>query len=210
MKLVNKYVWILTAALFIPVAVRCAMTWNGGNGAAELGAQLPGFLVLPLLVTAGVALANWFDARILIDADGAPQLRRVLMLTLALFLYIHSVMLLAPLSPRTVGKIPMLIFIGIGVFFVLLGFLMPHLKRNRIAGTRYSWTFTDAAVWRESNRVGGRYTTAMGLVLLVSTFIPQQRPMIFSTFEVWAFIIYIVAMTLHSRMIALRREQNRK
>ena len=209
-KLVNRYVWFLTAALYLPATIRSAIVWNGGNGAAELGAQLPGFLVLPLLVTAGVALANWFDDKILVDADGAPQLRRVLMLTLTLFLYIHGVTLLAPLSPQTAKKTPVLIFIGIGVFFVLLGLLMPKLKRNRVAGVRYTWTLLDAELWRESNRVGGRYTIALGVILLVSTFIPQQRTMIFSTFELWAFIIYIVALTLHSRLIALRREQNRK
>ena len=103
---------------------------------------------------------------------------------------------------RRLGLLPkVLIAIALGV---LLGLLMPKLKRNRIAGARYSWTLADAGVWSDSNRVGGRYTIAMGIVLLVSTFIPQTRAMIFSTFEIWAFIVYVVALTLHSRLIALR------
>ena len=204
-KLVNKYVWLMTAALYIPVAVKCVMMWDAGRGAAALGERLPTYLVLPVLVTIGIALANWLEDKILVDPDGAPQLRRVLLLTLGLFLYIHSVMLLTPPSKDGIALIPKLIFVGIGVFFVLLGLLMPHLKRNRVAGVRFTWTLLDAEVWKESNRVGGRYTIAMGVLLLVSTFVPQERPMIFSTFELWAFITYVVALTLHSRLIALKK-----
>ena len=204
-KLVNKYVWLTVGALYIPVAVKCVMMWDGGRGAAALGSVLPSYFILPLLVTIAIALANWFEKKIVVDADGTPQLRRVLVLTVALFLYIHGIILLVPWRRENFALLPRLIFVGIGVFFVLLGLLMPHLKRNRVAGVRYTWTLLDPEVWRDSNRVGGRYTIAMGAVLLVSTFIPQQRQMIFSSFEMWAFIIYVVALTLHSRMIALKK-----
>ena len=204
-KLVNKYVWMTVGALYIPVAIKCVMMWDGGRGAARLGASLPSCLILPLLVTAFIALANWLEKKIVIDADGIPQLRRVLLLTVALFLYIDSVMLLVPWTQGNRPLLPRLIFVGIGVFFVLLGVLMPKLKRNRVAGVRYTWTLIDPEVWRDSNLVGGRYTVAMGVVLLVSTFIPQRREMIFSSFELSAFIIYVVTLTLHSRLIALRK-----
>lgn len=204
-KLVNKYVWLTTAALYLPIAVKCVMMWDGGRGAAALGERLPSCFILPLLVTGAVALANWFESKIVVDADGTPQLRRVMLLTISLFLYIHCVMLLVPWKRENAALLPRMIFVGIGVFFVLLGVLMPKLKRNRVAGVRYTWTLLDPEVWRESNRVGGRYTIAMGVILLISTFVPQQRQMIFSTFEIWAFIIYVVALTLHSRLIALKK-----
>ena len=204
-KLVNKYVWLMVGALYIPIAVKCVMMWDGGRGAAALGASLPSCFILPLLVTGLIALANWFENKIVVDADGTPQLRRVILLTIALFLYIHCALLLVPWTPENRNLLPRLIFVGIGVFFVLLGVLMPHLKRNRVAGVRYTWTLLDPEVWRASNRIGGRYTIAMGAALLVSTFVPQQRQMIFSTFEIWAFIIYVVALTLHSRLIALKK-----
>ena len=217
-KLVNKYMWMLTGALFVPVVVKCVMMWDGGNGAAALGAKLPHYLMLPLIVTGAVALINYLEAKIIVDADGVSPLRRVLMLTISLFLYIHAVTLMIPLTRENLPLISMLVFCGIGVFFVLLGVLMPSLKRNRVAGVlmpslkrnrvagvRYSWTLSDPEVWRDSNRIGGRYTIAMGVILLVSAFIPQRREMIFSTFELWAFIVYVAALTLHSRLIAFKK-----
>ena len=204
-KLVNKYMWMLAGALYVPVAVKCVMMWDGGNGAAALGAKLFHYLMLPLIVTAAVALMNRLESKILIESDGAPPLRRVLLLTGALFLYIQTLSLMIPFRRDTARLITTLVCCGIGVFFLLLGVLMPYLKRNRLAGVRYSWTLTDPEVWRDSNRVGGRYTVAMGVIMLVSAFVPQQRVTFFSTFEIWAFIIYVIALTLHSRVIALKK-----
>ena len=45
---------------------------------------------------------------------------------------------------------------------------------------------------------------AMGIILGASQFFTQRREMFFSTLELWAFITYVVALTLHSRVIALR------
>lgn len=203
-KLVNIYVWGMVGLLYAVLGAKCVMMWDGGRGAAALGANLPHYLVLPLLLTVGVALANWFESKILVDAEGAPQLRRVLLLTLALFVYIEGILLFIPFNAENRIRFLHLLLSGFGVFLVALGLLMPHLKRNRIAGVRYSWTLTDPEVWRESNRAGGRYTIVMGILLGASQFFPQRRDMFFSTVELWAFVIYVVALTLHSRVIAVK------
>ena len=203
-KLVNKYVWSMIALLYVMLGVKCVMMWDSGRGAALLGANLPHYLALPLLLTVGIALANWLEAKIVVDPEGVVPLRRVLMLTLALFIYIEAILLFLTFSRENAPFIAKLLLGGFGVFFVILGLLMPKLGRNRIAGVRYSWTIDDPEVWKESNRVGGRYTLAMGMLLLVSGHIPQQREMFFSTVEIWAFIFYIAALTLHSRLIAIR------
>ena len=203
-KLIDRYVWFTVALMYVVLGAKCVMMWDAGRGAAQLGANLPHYLALPLLLTVGIALANWLDAKIVIDPDGVVPLRRVLMLTLALFIYIETMLLFLTFSRENAPLIARVMLGGFGVFFVGLGLLMPKLGRNRIAGVRYSWTLGDPEVWKESNRIGGRYTLAMGALLLVSGFIPQKREMFFSTAEIWAFIIYVAALTLHSRLIALR------
>ena len=203
-KLVDRYVWFMVALMYAVLGVKCVLMWDSGRGAALLGANLPHYLALPLLLTIGIALANWLEAKIVVDPDGVVPLRRVLMLTLALFIYIEAMLLFLTFSRENVPFIAKLMLGGFGVFFVGLGLLMPKLGRNRIAGVRYTWTLNDRAVWKESNRIGGRYTLVMGLLLLVSGFIPQQRESFFSTVEIWAFIFYVVALTLHSRLIAIR------
>ena len=203
-KLVNKSVWFAVVLMYAVLGAKCVMMWDAGRGAAQLGANLPHYLALPLLLTAGIALANWLDAKIVIDADGVVPLRRVLLLTLALFVYIEAMLLFLTFSRENAPLIAKVMLGGFGAFFLGLGVLMPKLGRNRIAGVRYSWTITDPEVWKASNRVGGRYTLAMGLLLLVSGFIPQKREMFFSAAEIWAFIVYVAALTLHSRLIAIR------
>lgn len=204
-KLVDRYVWLLTGMFYVLLAVKCVMAWDGGSGAALIGANLPHWLMLPVLMTVGVALANYLEHKILVEPEGAPALRNVMLLTLALILYVEALLLFIPLVRENSVRFTRLLIGGVGVFFVLLGLLMPKLKRNRLAGVRYTWTLIDAEVWRDSNRVGGRYTLIAGIALLVSLFVPQQREMFFSTFEIFLVIAYLVALTLHSRLIALRK-----
>ena len=204
-KLVNKYVWLLTGMFYVLLAAKCVMAWDGGGGAALIGANLPHWLMLPVLMTVGVALANWLEPKILVDPEGAPELRKVMMLTLALILYVEALLLFIPLVRENAPRFTKLLIGGVGVFFIVLGVLMPKLKRNRLAGVRYTWTLVDAEVWRDSNRVGGRYTIILGLGLLVSEFVPQKREMFFSTFEIFLVIAYLVTLTLHSRLIALKK-----
>lgn len=204
-KLVDKYVWLLTGMFYLLLAAKCVTAWDGGSGAALIGANLPHWLMLPVLMTVGVALANWLEPKILIEPEGAPALRNVMMLTLALILYVEALLLFIPLVRENAPRFTKLLIGGVGVFFIVLGLLMPKLKRNRLAGVRYTWTLVDAEVWRDSNRVGGRYTLILGLALLVSEFVPQKREMFFSTFEIFLVISYLVTLTLHSRLIALRK-----
>lgn len=201
-KLVNKTLWTTSAVLYVMLAVKCAMVWEGGNGAARLGAMLPTLSALPLLTSFCLWLIGKFQQKLIIDADGTSALRRVVWLTLVLCIYIYGLLLFVP------SKIQVHItftICGTGAFMMSLGLAMPKLRRNRLAGARYSWTLTDPEVWNKSNAVGGVYTFLVGLLLVVSGAIPQRRvgsP--FTTLEIWAILLYVVLLTLHSRLIALK------
>ena len=199
-KLVNKKLWFESLALYAMFAAKCVLVWDGGNGAARLGSIILGLLMLPALTSAGLWLVGKLQSKIVIDEGGLPALRAVLHITVGLFAYIYALMLFAPPEAQLHLRC---IVCGLGVFMVLFGMIMPKLPRNRFAGVRYSWTVADAAVWKKSNAVGGIYTVLMGALLIVSGAIPQERgasPL--TSIEIWAFVFYIVLITLHSRLIA--------
>lgn len=201
-KLVDLKLKLGSLVLYAMAAVKCVMVWDGGDGAAKLGAILPGLLALPVINSVVLWLIGKFQDKLIIDADGTPALRRVLYITFGLFVYIYALMLFMPPEVKLHLRCTIC---GVGVFMVLLGLAMPKLPRNRLVGMRYSWTLTDPAVWKKSNVAGGVYTVLIGLALIVSGAIPQQRTSgPFTTLEVGAFVVYIMAMTLHSRIIALK------
>ena len=93
---------------------------------------------------------------------------------------------------------------------VLLGAMMPKLQRNRLVGARFSWTLVNREVWQKSNRIGGVYTMLLGVFMIVSGVLTPARKTLFTTEEIWAIVIYIVVLTIHSRMIALKIDPPKK
>ena len=207
-KLITKTAWIIVILCYVPLCVKSVILWDGGNGAAKLGSLLPSYFIIPLITTALVWLTGKLQNKIVIDEDGIPALRRVVWLTLALFFAVSVFNVSIEYIPGRL--LPILLICGIGLFLVLLGALMPKLQRNRLAGARFSWTLVNREVWQKSNRIGGVYTMLLGSFLIVSGALTRGRKSVFTTAEIWAIVIYIIVMTLHSRLIALKIDPPKK
>ena len=207
-KIITKTAWIIVALCYVPLCVKSVILWDGGNGAAKLGSVLPSYFMIPLITTALAWLAGKLQNKIVIDEDGIPALRRVVWLTLTLFLALSAFNVSLEYIPVRYMQYP--IICGIGLFMVLLGALMPSLQRNRLAGARFSWTLVNREVWQKSNRIGGVYTMLLGAFLIASGALTKTRKSVFTTAEIWAIVIYIVVLTFHSRLIALKIDPPKK
>jgi len=63
--------------------------------------------------------------------------------------------------------------IGIGALLVVLGNLMPKMRRNALFGLRTKWSMANDRVWQKSQRFGGIATVIAGFCLiLLSLLIP--------------------------------------
>ena len=60
-----------------------------------------------------------------------------------------------------------LALITASVLLVIMGNMMPKLKKNRFIGLRTSWSMANEAVWQKSQRLGGYITIAFGLAMLL-------------------------------------------
>ncbi len=205
-KIVTRTTWFLTGCLYLPVLVKAVLLYLGEGGAVKATAALPHLLALPLPITFGIWLTSRLQHKICLENRGIATLRRVISLTVCLMICLDAVIV----SGMNRTMINLLVIDGIGVFFILIGSLMPQLPRNRLAGVRFSWTMADATVWQRSNKVGGVYTVILGIFMIVSATVTIPREGVFTTMEIWAIIIYIVITTLHSRLIALQVEREKK
>ena len=207
-KVITKPAWIIVILCYVPLCVKSVILWDGGNGAATLGKVLPSYFIIPLLTTLFVWLTGKFQHKIVIDEDGIPALRQVVLLTLALFFAVTVFNVSIEYIP--VRLLARLVICGIGLFMALLGALMPKLQRNRLAGARFSWTLVNREVWQKSNRIGGVYTILLGSFMIVSGVLTPARKSLFTSAEIWAIVIYIIVLTMHSRLIALKIDPPKK
>lgn len=61
------------------------------------------------------------------------------------------------------------ISIGIGIFHVVSGNIMPKLRRNSLIGIRTKWSMENDVVWQKTQRFMGISSVALGLILIVAS-----------------------------------------
>jgi uncharacterized membrane protein len=81
---------------------------------------------------------------------------------------VHALLLtaLAGVLPRTVngGRI---VLVLLGVAIVLIGDLLPRVRRNHVIGIRTARTMSDPYVWARTHRAAGYAMVGLGLILSV-------------------------------------------
>ncbi|NLL42467.1 MAG: DUF1648 domain-containing protein [Firmicutes bacterium] len=63
----------------------------------------------------------------------------------------------------------------IGLALIIIGNVMPKLKRNSIAGLRTKWSLSSERAWRKSQRFGGITLMITGLLLLLGNMLVFPR-----------------------------------
>jgi len=58
----------------------------------------------------------------------------------------------------------------VSLLFIVIGVIMPKLKRNFIFGIRTGWTLSSDNVWNQTHKVGGILFIAMGILTMLSLF----------------------------------------
>lgn len=63
--------------------------------------------------------------------------------------------------------------IGIGALLVVLGNIMPKMRRNSLFGLRTKWSMANDNVWQKSQRFGGISSVIAGFIMIIlALFIP--------------------------------------
>jgi len=77
---------------------------------------------------------------------------------------------------------------SIGLLFIVLGNYMSKIKPNWFMGIRTPWTLSNEEVWNKTHRIGGKMFIAMGLIMVIGTFIPNNEYWKIFPFAIIAFV----------------------
>ncbi|WP_405728047.1 SdpI family protein [Anaerotignum sp.] len=98
--------------------------------------------------------------------------------TLAFTAVITGVILIEILHPGTL-HISKVVCGMVGILFVVLGNMMPKIKRNFFTGVKTPWALSSDTVWNKTQRLGGKSLFLGGVVILFSTFFSSGKAMFF-------------------------------
>lgn len=93
---------------------------------------------------------------------------------------------------------------ALACFFLYLGYLLPHVKRNHFIGIRTPWTLSDERVWYATHMTGARLFKISGLLAVFGLFTGRYAIM-FLTGPVLGSLAYLFVYSylLHRRLNSL-------
>ena len=71
-------------------------------------------------------------------------------------------------------SISVVVPITVGLLFIVMGNYMSKIKRNWFIGIRTPWTISNEEVWNKTHRLGGKIFIAIGLLMIVGTYLPNE------------------------------------
>lgn len=70
--------------------------------------------------------------------------------------------------------------IAVGVLLIVLGNIMPKVRRNSVFGVRTKWSRANDRVWQQSQRFGGRTAILCGFAMMIGgVVIPENGCVLF-------------------------------
>lgn len=100
-------------------------------------------------------------------------------------------------------RINLIVPIGAGALFIILGHYMSQIKMNWFSGIRTPWTLSSEKVWNKTHQVGGWLFIIFGIVLILNPFLPKRiaQPLF------WLMIFLAVFGTMAYSYWLYRKEQ---
>ncbi|MCX8003270.1 MAG: SdpI family protein [Anoxybacillus mongoliensis] len=176
-----SYVLSFIAIPYLPNEV--AIHWNAAGEPDDFMNKWWGALLLPLLLTGMIFLLIYLPK---IDPrkenyEKFEKVYRIFLHVLVIFFVSLHVVTLAYNIGISV-QVDIVVPLGVGLLFIVLGNYMPKIKPNYFFGIRTPWTLDNEVVWQKTHRVGGKVFVIMGVLITLTIFVES----------VWRFILLLI------------------
>lgn len=184
--LIKEHKWQLllsSLVILLPMVVGFLM-WNilpdtivthwGADATADGFSSKPVAICLPPVILLAL---QWFCIFVTtIDPKNKGQNTKVFSLILWIIpgtsLFINAIMYTSAL--RGDVNIDILLHLGIGLLFLLLGNYLPKCRQNHTVGIRVPWTLTSEENWNKTHRFAGKVWVIGGFIIMITVFLPTE------------------------------------
>ena len=193
LKKYGKILLISSLLILLPIAVGLALWnqlpdtmnihWNTAGEADGTAGRAFAIFFIPLLMLA----MHWFCVFIShITNKDNDQTDKAMKIVLWLIPVLTNTVM-AALYAISLGlefDITKIIFIPMGILFIVLGNFMPKFRRNTSMGVKTPWALADDENWYATHRFAGKVWCFGGILMLPLCFLPS----------VWGFVVMFVAI----------------
>jgi uncharacterized membrane protein len=180
MKIINKYlsffiatlIIIATAIIYPALPEKIPMHWNINGVIDSYGDKWQAFLI-PIIMIVAIVLMK-ITPHIDPKKENYKSFQgyyEILIIAFAiLFTILQTIIIKAAFDPNSVSMniiMPMLI----GLFFSVIGLLMPKFEPNYFVGIKIPWTLADPENWKATHKFAGTLWLIGGLLIFAISFL---------------------------------------
>jgi len=184
---------------------RVPIHWNAAGEADGWGSAFQGAFMMPILMIVIFLLLLFLpkiDPKKRNYSAMGKAYSAIILVIMLFFTAIYFGTLGAALGLIT--DVASLVFIGVGVLFVILGNYMGKLKHNYFAGIRTPWTLASEEVWHKTHRMAGPIWVIGGILMMLTGFLPKE----FVAVVFFIIIIFLGAVPMVYSFIAYKKLQD--
>lgn len=174
------------------------------NAQGEVDGYLPKFWGVLLLPLVAIALMLVMRVIPLISPKGfriSPFLGVLNIFQVVMVAFMSLVGVLVLLEAKGIdARLNEVIFIAMGLMFIVVGNYFGKIRKNFFLGIRTPWTLASDEVWSRTHRLGGRLFVLMGSVLLFGVFFPLQAEWLVGGVLVVAFVPLVYSYVIYRRV----------
>lgn len=152
-----------------------AIHWNAKGEVDGYATRFWGVTLMPIIMLGLWALFYFLSKKVNQPQPQGLQNSAFNLLQVGFFFFM-SVIGGATLAVNlgVVLDITKVITVMFGGLFILLGYLLPKMKRNIWAGVRLPWTLKSDWVWQKTHQFAGRLFMILGVIILGLSFLASQ------------------------------------
>ena len=179
----KKTLLITSLLILLPIAVGLALWdrlpvtmnihWNAAGEADGSAGKAFAIFFMPLFLLG----MHWFCALIThLTNRGNDQNGKAMKIVLWMMPVICNIAM-AAMYAASLGlefDISRIIFIPLGILFIVIGNFMPKFRRNTTMGIKTRWALADDENWYATHRFGGKVWVGGGAAMLALTFLPLK------------------------------------
>ncbi|MDJ0756132.1 MAG: SdpI family protein [Ardenticatenaceae bacterium] len=177
----------------IPEGAQIPVHWNARGEVDRYGSVFEGLFLMPLImvgITGLLYAIPKIEPRRLNIAQSIKAYKAVWIGLLIFMSILHGALILSVLGYAV--NIGFLVPMMMGILFVILGNYMGKIRSNFMFGIRTPWTLSSELSWNKTHRLGGRLFVLVGLLMIVTSFIPAS--------EFW---VYVMMSSVFGMVIVL-------
>jgi uncharacterized membrane protein len=193
MLLLSAWAW-----LQLPADAQVPIHWGADGQVNGYASKTIGLFLLPA-ITIAVAATFWaipiIEPRRANIVKSGKAYAAIWVAVVALLAVIEVVVIAAAMG--IVFDTTLVVFVGVGLLFIVIGNYLPKVRPNYMLGIRTPWTLTSDLSWDRTHRVGGRLFVLEGVVFILLGLV-RPTPEVLFTVLVGGIVAMLVVVFAYS------------